>query len=259
MKLRSVLTTVAVLAFAAASPALAEKGNSNGGGNGNGNGNGNTHSNAADHTTSVSAKSNSSGSAKHTTSASAQTTSSTPSKKGLASELKGLNAVKANPNALEHASPNSQVGRIALYRDAALATAEQQILLDEAIAAKALLPVPRDPLLIQGDIDTAQGAINDINIQIGLLDPLDPLNTPALDQLNADLIVAEGDKTGFVQEQLDAAPLQQALDDAQLAIDEAAANQAAAQGLEDGALLTASNGRTLSDEAIAYIRSVLGL
>ena len=63
MKLRSVLTTVAVLALTAATPALADKGgNGNGGGNGKGNGGGNTHASASNHTTSVSAKSTSKGS-----------------------------------------------------------------------------------------------------------------------------------------------------------------------------------------------------
>ena len=235
MTLRNTLATFAVLALAAGlSPALADNGKSNGQGathgNSGSNGNASSGSQATTH----------GNSAKHAAVA------ATPDKHGLASELKGLNAVKANANALEHANPNSQVGRIAAYRDAALATAEVAGALADAEAVRDALPVPaRTVAAIDADIVAIDAAI-------GLLDTASPTYDADLAALQADrvLIVDELDLT--VAQNL-------AIADAQLLVDAAAANLDAAQGLEDDALLTASNGRTLSDEAIAYIRAVLGL
>ncbi len=236
MKRSILVATAGLLGLAATlNPAMAD--------NGKANGHATTHGNSAN---------------AHSTHSSASTASTTThGKGGLASELKGLNAVKANPNALEHASPNSQVGRIAAYRDAALATAEQQTLLDEAVATKALLPVPRADLDIQTDIVTAQGVIDGIDAAIAAA----LLEVPPGDvaQLEADRLLALDVKAGFDQELADAGLLNQALDDAQVAIDVAQANVDAGQGLEDDALLIASGGRVLSDEAIAYIRSMLNL
>ena len=248
MTFRTTLTTLGILAIAATfSPALADKGNGNSNGNGNGNGNGQstTHGKSADHSNvsaTKSTKSTKGNSAKHD----ADEATSIPSKKGLASELKGLNAVKANPNALENASPNSQVGRIAAYRDAALFTSEVAGALAEAEAVRDALPVPARSV---ADIDAD---IAGIDARIALLDPavvgndvliaeLNALRLPLLDE--RDLTVAQN----------------AAIADAQDLVDAAAENVDGAQELEDAALLTASNGRTLSDEAIAYIRSVLGL
>ena len=235
MTLRNTLATFAVLALAAGlSPALADNGKSNGQGathgNSGSNGNASSGSQATTH----------GNSAKHAAVA------ATPDKHGLASELKGLNAVKANANALEHANPNSQVGRIAAYRDAALATAEVAGALADAEAVRDALPVPaRTVAAIDADIVAIDAAI-------GLLDTASPTYDADLAALQADrvLIVDELDLT--VAQNL-------AIADAQVLVDAAAANLDAAQGLEDDALLTASNGRTLSDEAIAYIRAVLGL
>ena len=235
MTLRNTLATFAVLALAAGlSPALADNGKSNGQGathgNSGSNGNASSGSQATTH----------GNSAKHAAVA------ATPDKHGLASELKGLNAVKANANALEHANPNSQVGRIALYRDAALATAEVAGALADAEAVRDALPVPaRTVAAIDADIVAIDAAI-------GLLDTASPTYDADLAALQADrvLIVDELDLT--VAQNL-------AIADAQVLVDAAAANLDAAQGVEDDALLTASNGRTLSDEAIAYIRAVLGL
>ena len=149
-------------------------------------------------------------------------------KHGLASELKGLNAVKANPHAMEHASPNSQVGRIATYRDAALVTLEAQAALDTADAELALLPVPAR------DLET-------IDADIGALDPLAEGYAESLTAL-------ETERTGT-----------QSFLDATAAVEAAALELDTAATTEEEALLAASKGRILSDEAIAYIRAVLNL
>ena len=165
-----------------------------------------------------------------TKSAAATTTTSvkTKGKGGLASELKGLNAVKANPNALEHAAPGSQVGRIALYRDAALATNDVVAAQEEAAAALAALPVPT-------------ATVEEVDAAIALLDPAAVDYQAALDALT--------------QERADIVAYNDALE----AVADAEGDLKTAQDAEDAALLVASGGRSLSDEAIAYIRSVLNL
>lgn len=187
--------------------------------NGKSNGQGATRGNSAAHaSTGQTAKKNS---AKHTT---AKVKKTKVDKGGLASELKGMNAVNASPNALEHASPNSQVGRIAAYRDAALARNALQPAIDDAQDALDALPVPtRDLASIDADIEA--------------LDPTDIGYDDLQDERAA--TVAYGDAVVI-------------LDGATLAA-------AGAQATEDAALLTASKGRILSAEAIAYIRAVLNL
>ena len=151
-----------------------------------------------------------------------------PNHGALASELKGLNAVKANSNALENAAPNSQVGRIALYQDAALATIAVQNDLSQAAADLAALPVPERDL---ATIDSAIAALD-----------------PAAETYANDLAILTAERAAA-----------QTFADAVAAVDLAAQAAAQAQSAEEAALLVASDGRVLSDEAIAYVRSSLGL
>ena len=214
MKLRMTLAALGVAALAVGiTPALADNGKSKS--------HSTTHGNSAQTHSKSSTK---------TKSAAATTTTSvkTKGKGGLASELKGLNAVKANPNALEHAAPGSQVGRIALYRDAALATNDVVAAQEEAAAALAALPVPT-------------ATVEEVDAAIALLDPAAVDYQAALDALT--------------QERADIV----AYNDALAAVTDAEGDLTTAQEAEDAALLVASGGRSLSDEAIAYIRSVLNL
>ena len=191
--------------------------------NGKSNGQGATRDNSAAHeSTDQTAESKS---AKHTT---AKVKKTKVDKGGLASELKGMNAVNASPNALEHASPNSQVGRIAAYRDAALARNALQPAIDDAQTALDALPVPTRDLA-------------SIDAEIGALDPA------AVDYADA-LLALQNERAATV-----------AYGDAVVILDGATLAAAGAQATEDAALLTASKGRILSAEAIAYIRAVLNL
>jgi hypothetical protein len=178
--------------------AYAEKSNGNGnsGGNGKGGNQGKSHD-----------KSNKDKSAKAT------------NKGDLASELKGMNAVRANPNALLNADPNSQVGRIATYRDAALATAafaeDVQTAKDRLITAQGLLATAEAmPINTQEQIDARNTAIEEATDAIA----------DATTELNTASTVLSG-----------------------------------AEDAEEAALMAATGGRTLSDEALAYVRSELGL
>ena len=146
----------------------------------------------------------------------------------LASELKGLNAIHANPNALEHASPNSQVGRIAAYRNAARETIAAQSALDKARADLAALPVPTRTL-------------DEIKADIAALDPNAPDYATKMAALKAEQAAAVAYRK------------------AKAAVVAAKATLTTDQAAENKTLLIASGGRVLSDAAIAYVRQVLGL
>ena len=152
----------------------------------------------------------------------------------LASELKGLNAVHANPNALANASANSRVGRIASYQEAAQLTLQEQAELDAIIAE-------RDALVESYDGRTAA----EIEAEIAELDPDADDYANRLAELNGALADAATHETQVAE-----------LDE-QASLAEAEAG-AAAEG-EESAFYTMSDGRELSDEAVAYIRTRLGL
>jgi len=193
---------------------------------GKGNGNGASHGNsAASHGNSANAHA---ANASSGSGAVAVATNGSKSKGALASELKGLNAVKANPNALEHASPNSQVGRIAAYRDAAEITIGAAADLADAEAALAALDVPTR------EIDA-------IDAEIAALDPNADGYAEALAALEAERANVE------------------AYGEAVAAVDIATEQLLGADDAEKAALLIASGGRDLSAEAIAYIRAALNL
>src|SRR5215472_16824016 len=91
------------------SAAFAGTGNGNGHGNGNGNANGHANDGASD--------------------------SNTADGNASASDLGALNAAHASPQALAHANPNSRVGRIAAYKNAALAAKAADQAVTDAQAA----------------------------------------------------------------------------------------------------------------------------
>ncbi len=70
----------------------------------------------------------------------------------LSSALGALNAAHASANALLHANPNSRVGRIAIFRDAVLAT---QTIEAERDAAQALLDLMEVPTRSAADVAVA--------------------------------------------------------------------------------------------------------
>jgi hypothetical protein len=149
----------------------------------------------------------------------AKTTGSNNGNGALASELKGMNAVHANPNALKNADPNSQVGKIAAYQNAALATQAAELAVETAASNLA-------------------AAQNGLAVAEAL-----PASTP--EEITArDAAIA-------------AANL--AIADATTAVGTANTELELAVAAEDAALLTATGSEPLSDEALAYIRTELGL
>ncbi len=150
------------------------------------------------------------------------------------SELKGANASNANPNALEHAAPNSRVGKSAAYRDAAATTAELEA--SQSEAQKALDDY------VQGG---GQLSSTDIKNAIDALDPESDSYTDDLAALQAELTKAVSYEEGLATHQDE--------------LDQIAADIEAAKAEEHDALLALTDGRELSDAALADLRDNLGL
>lgn len=180
----------------------------------------------------------------------------------LASELKGMNAVHASPQALANAAPNSQVGRIASYREAALGTIEAEAGLAEAVAAAVVAELARQAA--ESDLAALDGSYEgrtaaEVADDIAGLDPAAADYQDKLDTLTAEQETAlahEADRAALVAAAEDAATAAAAAAEAE---ELAAATALAAAETEDAALISAANGRTLSEPAIGYIRAQLGL
>lgn len=150
------------------------------------------------------------------------------------SELKGANASHANVNALEHASDNSRVGKVRIYRDAALVTAAAET---EAAGAQVRLEeyMAGDPGYSTAEVQAA----------IDLLDPGSEIYAEELAAYEAMLRAAADYEAGLVTLQDEA--------------DRLAAEAEAAAAAEGDALLVLTDGRTLSDAAMDELRGNLGL
>lgn len=196
-------------------------------------------------------------------SASAGVATPAPNAHGMiASELKGLNAYHASPTAFANASPNSQVGRIATYRDAALATIAAGEALDTATTALETA---------NADLTAAEAALADfdaahtgrstaeIDSDIAALDPAAPDYQQQLDALNTERTAAESYATDRAILDSDVAAAAGIVSEAEAAVASAAGLAAESEALEGDALLSASNGRTLSEPALDYLRTQLGL
>jgi len=155
-----------------------------------------------------------------------------PDHANIASRLGSLNAAHASPTALENASANSNVGRIAAYKAARIAADEAQ---DAAAAA-------------QANADALQGVADGL-------------------QAVADAARTAADEDPNNQELQDAAEAAQAAaDEAQAAADEAqsaadTAQDAAdvAEAESDAALDEAAINREVTDEVETAVRGLLGI
>jgi hypothetical protein len=143
----------------------------------------------------------------------------------IASELKGLNAYHASATAFENAAPNSQVGRLAAYRDAALAAQDAEGAID--VAGESLGAANQA-------LTDAQTALDNAVAAGATQEEIDALQG-AVDRAATDVETAQG------------------------AYDDALANAAEATLSEEEALLEASNGRILTRGTIEYLREKLGI
>jgi hypothetical protein len=150
------------------------------------------------------------------------------------SELKGANAYHASPTALEHANEDSRVGKVAAYLAAAQTT----------ISAGSAATAAQDTLDAYMENDPGYTAA-EIQAQIDALDP----ESETYDEDQAELLSLLDIATTY---EAGLAPLQ---DEAE----RLAAEAAAAAAAEGDTLLVLTDGRTLSDDALAVLRGGLGL
>ncbi|PCD76407.1 hypothetical protein CLN94_09480 [Pseudothioclava arenosa] len=151
----------------------------------------------------------------------------------IASELKGLNAAHASPTAMANAAPNSRVGRVAAYATAVGATA--------ALSAE-LEPLETE---LAGLLANPPRSLGDIDADIDALADPDGVDKDAYDALVAEKAAAEAypDTVSALEGEIEG--LKEDI--------------AEAEAAEEGALLAASDGRTLSPEALAELHELLGL
>ncbi|WP_158243117.1 hypothetical protein [Acidimangrovimonas sediminis] len=176
--------------------------------------------------------------------------------------MKGLNAYHASPEALANAAPNSQVGKLAAYRDAARATETAEADLDEA--GKALVRAGLALSDAQHAIDVRtrrrDAGMARINAKIAALDPSDSDYDARRDQL-------KGEKAALTtsfdadMKQLDTefSQLQARNGAAEETYDAAKSRLRSDRQAEGAALHTATGGRTLSPAALRTLREWLGL
>lgn len=190
-----------------------------------------------------------------------------PEAAGFASELKGLNAYHASAQAAAHAAPNSQVGRIETYRTSAGAALEAAN--TAASAAAAALAATEAQAMLTAELaalnDGYSGRSSDeINAALAALDPASPTYAADVAALEAELAAAATQEAAaaaldaeILTAEAEAAAAEAAAAAAAAAL--AAAEAAEAEAAEAEALLAAANGRTLSPEALAFLRAQLAL
>jgi hypothetical protein len=145
-----------------------------------------------------------------------------------------LNAANANENAFANASANSQVGQVAIYRDAVNAT---DVAMQDWTTAYSEYDIYRTSYLGK--------SVEDITTLLVELDDTDPAYADLQADLQKELTLARE----YEAELANLASIS----------NEKAVIQKEAASLEDDALLQASGGRILSDAALAQLRAMLGL
>ncbi len=182
----------------------------------------------------------------------------------LASAMGALNAAHASEQALQNASPNSRVGRIAAYRDAAEESALREAELAEQKAILEGLTAPeRDAAEVDADLDLVKDEIADGQL--------------AIDALEADILSAETDEEkAALQDLLDVAKAEQEADlvreqdllteqadgaayrEAEMIVAELEEKALEQADLEDGLLELAAN-KPITPEVEAEVRRLLSL
>lgn len=179
-------------------------------------------------------------------------------KGAIASDLKGLNAAHAVANGKPKAAANSQVGRIVTYQKEAIETNEAYdawIIAFNTYQEFVDAYEGRTSGEVQADLTAAQ------NFNQGIQDQIDALDL--------DSETYDADKMALEEQLLDTTLLEEELA-AALAFEKEANDLAIVSnelnGIyldeleeEEAALLAASGGRELSDEALAALREKLGL
>ncbi|MDP4032958.1 MAG: hypothetical protein Q8P60_08940 [Pseudorhodobacter sp.] len=185
-----------------------------------------------------------------------------PEAAAMASELKGLNAYHASAQAAANAAPNSQVGRIETYRvsaGAALVAAETAATAAAAAAAAGEAQALLETELAALNAGYAGRSSDQITAALAALDPASPTYAADVFALEAELAAAATQEAAIAALEAEILTAQAEAAASLAAEAAAAAALAAAQEAEAAALLAAANGRTLSPEALAFLRAQLAL
>jgi hypothetical protein len=176
---------------------------------------------------------------------------------GLAhpSELGALNAAHANERALENASPNSRVGRIAIYRDTVLAGDELEADLAEKEALLKSLPLPRDQAVIADELEDAKTEVEDLKTALSALEARVPPPTPDELQTARDLVGDAEEEARLLEEEQKAAVAHEDLQQEVAELEQKVLDQ---PEIERSALEAAAN-KEVTDEVEATVRALLGL
>lgn len=175
-----------------------------------------------------------------------------------ARELKGLNSAHALMHADPQANSESQVGRVATYRQEAIEAQEAydawQIAYNEYLAFEGSYTGPSSSEL-QTQIDDAKSFNSGIDDQIAALDTASATYADDVSALEAQKI----DVGALEAQKLVAVAYEIELDRLATESDRLAGEYETAADEEEDALMAASGGRTLSDAALEELRSLLGL
>ena len=178
------------------------------------------------------------------------------------SELGALNAANASPNALANASPNSRVGKLAIYAgeveasrtmEAALMTAQDEL---DALDAPERSGADIDVALADADmakttlLDELDGLIADLEAAGGT----DAAIETEIETATADIAKLDEETAALEQERLDGEAYEAAAEDV-AALEEELATQADTQR----AALEAAANKEVTDAVEAAVQSLLGL
>lgn len=157
------------------------------------------------------------------------------SKGATASKLGALNAAHASPTALQNASANSRVGRVAAYLDAMKAAGQY----DEALA-----DLEGMDEVTQGDIDAAAAVVESLEVDLGQL----PADDPARADLEAELAEAQATLTDVETAYADYQEASKAVEELEDSVDG-----------DPKDLLEAAANKPVDDDVKAAVDALLGL
>lgn len=178
------------------------------------------------------------------------------------SELGALNAANASPNALRNASPNSRVGKIAIYAGEVATTRQLAAELLDAQELLDTLPEPtRDTGAIDDEIALLDGEKSALADQIAALEAEqtatgDPDGSIAdeIEALNGEIATIDDSLSALGDERADAAAYEEAVADVETLEDEVATQEI----IQRESLEAAAN-KEVTDEVEIAVQKLLGI
>lgn len=178
------------------------------------------------------------------------------------SELGALNAAHASPQALANASPNSRVGKLAIYMGEVIASRELQAELD---AAQAVLAALDEPARSIEDVDLAlataktersdlQSQVDALTAELAQIDGGDDAIEGEITTLNEAIAAKDGEISDLEQERADGVAYAEALSTV-----EELEGELETQGETQRSALEAAANKEVTDEVEAAVQMLLGI